>query len=134
MMARSKKVLIAPGASFIINRLISKKLSPAHLVILTSHEAGHYVAARSVGLDPEPPVVMGIGPLNFGYVKAKRGTSKQRTYVAVYGPIAAIICICIIFSFSLLLQSFSLFLISCSAFVAEVYNLLLGPDSKKVFS
>jgi hypothetical protein len=127
------KTLLSTGISVSFSKMIFGPVSVGHLAVMSAHETGHYMAAKSLNLNPSPPVILGLGPVNFGFVVTERGTDSQRRYVASFGPLGGITASICVLSLSALIGSSVLAFLSLACLMWELNNLFIGPDSKKVF-
>ena len=133
MQANHKQFLVGPVISLFSSKIIFGTLALPQLMVLSAHEAGHFYAARSENLEPDLPMILGLGPISLGYVKTKKGTQKQRSRIAAHGPLGGLSAAFVTLLFASLIGSTILATAATSCVLWELYNLLLGPDSKKVF-
>jgi hypothetical protein len=129
-----KRTAASISFTLVVNRFVSRTMSTIGVATLVSHEFGHYRIAKAEGLKPFTPVIIGLGPIGLGYVKTLKGSKSQRRRVGLAGPMAgSVASITSLLLFTLIGFTPGI-IISSICILSEIFNLLFGSDSHKVFT
>lgn len=105
------------------------------VIVVASHEIGHYYSALLHGGKPDVPIVipLGIGVIGMTRVRQLPGlSSRAKRYIIAAGPITGVLTAASLLPYAVLFGN-TMFLFTAFGLIAmEAYTGLFGSDGKKL--